>query len=157
FLDEVPEGVKVGLVSFSDGANVEIAPTSDLDSVRAAVQRLQPGGGTALGDAIARSADLAHSSVQQSEPSSSTTTEGAPAIVLLLSDGANSTGSLEPSAGAQVAEKDGVPIYTVALGTPTGTVQIDPQDGSGVQTIPVPPDPETLQQVSSETGGHFFD
>lgn len=157
FLDEVPDGVKVGLVSFSDGANVEIAPTTDLDSVRAAVQRLQPGGGTALGDAIARSADLAHSSVGPTEPSSGTTTEGAPAVVLLLSDGANSTGSLDPTAGAQVAAKDGVPIHTVALGTPGGTVQIDPQDGSGVQTIPVPPDTATLQQVSSDTGGQYFD
>jgi Ca-activated chloride channel homolog len=156
FLDEVPEGVKVGLVSFSDSANVEIAPTTNLDSVRAAVNRLQPGGGTALGDAIARSADLARSSVQETEQSSDTTTEGAPAVVLLLSDGANSTGTLDPAAGAQVAEKDGVPIHTVALGTPTGTVEIDP-DGNGVQTIPVPPDPETLQQVSSDTGGQFFD
>ena len=155
FLDEVPEGVKVGLVSFSDGANVEIAPTTDLDQVRAAVARLQPGGGTALGDAIARSADLARSSVQATDQSSGTT-EGAPAVVLLLSDGANSTGSLDPQAGAQVAEKDGVPIHTVALGTADGTVTIDP-DGNGMQTIPVPPDPQTLQQVSSVTGGRFFD
>ena len=92
----------------------------------------------------------------QANDQSSGTTEGAPAVVLLLSDGANSTGSLDPQAGAQVAEKDGVPIHTVALGTADGTVTIDP-DGNGMQTIPVPPDPETLQQVSSVTGGRFFD
>ena len=49
-----------------------------------------------------------------------------------------------------------MPIHTVALGTADGTVTIDP-DGNGMQTIPVPPDLETLQQVSSVTGGRFFD
>jgi Ca-activated chloride channel family protein len=169
FLDQVPENVKVGLVTFASGVDVQVNPTTDRDAVRVAIDGLQPGGGTALGDAIARSADVAASSVQDDasaaegafSPASVSggedEEEAPPAVVLLLSDGANSVGRLEPQDAAQLAAQQGVPIDTVALGTPDGQVTIDPQDGTEPQTIPVPPDPETLQAVSDATGGRFFD
>jgi len=164
FLEQVPEEVKVGLVTFSSGVDVQVTPTTDRDAVRVALDGLQPGGGTALGDAIARSADVAATSVQDSSadvpttPASTTGEEEAPpAVVLLLSDGANSAGRLEPAEAAQQAASQDVPIDTVALGTADGQVTVDPEDGSGPQTIPVPPDPETLQAVSDATGGQFFD
>ena len=48
-----------------------------------------------------------------------------------------------------------MPIYTVALGTENGTIQ-GPDGYGGVRTIRVPPDPETLKQVATLTGGKFF-
>jgi Ca-activated chloride channel homolog len=75
--------------------------------------------------------------------------------VLLLSDGANSTGS-EPLAILDEAKEAGVPIYTIALGTPDGTVDIT-NDYGETQTYDVPPDPETLKRVAEETGGRFFE
>jgi Ca-activated chloride channel family protein len=159
FLDRVPKDVRVGLVTFSTGVDVQVAPTTDHGSVRAAVQQLSPGGGTALGDAIARSAEVAKASVQNSDAQATpTNADGSTkpsAVVLLLSDGKNSTGLLQPDEAAKQAAAAGVPVNTVALGTAGGVVTVDP--GTGPQTIAVPPDPEALKMVSSATGGQFFD
>jgi Ca-activated chloride channel family protein len=74
---------------------------------------------------------------------------------ILLSDGANSVGQNEPLDAAQRAKTLGVPIYTIALGTPTGQVTVQDQFGQDV-TLDVPPDTETLSQIASTTGGKAF-
>ena len=56
---------------------------------------------------------------------------------------------------AEEARKAKIPVYTVALGTATGTIESKRPDGSTVST-PVPPDPETLKQVAERTGGKAF-
>jgi Ca-activated chloride channel homolog len=75
---------------------------------------------------------------------------------ILLSDGANSTGQAEPLDAAQEAADEGMPIYTIALGTPDGVVEVQDQFGQ-LQELQVPPDTETLKQVADMTGGKFFD
>ncbi len=78
-----------------------------------------------------------------------------PAAILLLSDGASNAGRLQPLEAAQRAQQAGIPIYTIALGTPDGTLVS--QDRFGRQHLtPVPPDPSTLQQIAETTGGQFF-
>ena len=51
---------------------------------------------------------------------------------------------------------DGVPIYTIALGTPDGSIQVRDDLGQ-LQTVPVPPDTETLRQIADTTGAKAFD
>jgi Ca-activated chloride channel family protein len=51
---------------------------------------------------------------------------------------------------AQQAKQLGVPVYTVSLGTPEGTVP-----GNGAP-FPVPPDPDTMRQVAQISGGRFY-
>ena len=75
---------------------------------------------------------------------------------VVLSDGANSTGTLEPIDAAQRAAELGVPIYTIALGTQDGTVDVPNQFGM-LESMPVPPDPETLATIAEMTGGRFFE
>ncbi len=75
---------------------------------------------------------------------------------ILLSDGANSVGETEPLAAADRAAAMGVPIYTIALGTPAGTVDVPDQFGQ-IHTLDVPPDKQTLQQIADKTGGTAFD
>jgi Ca-activated chloride channel homolog len=83
--------------------------------------------------------------------------EGAPVVAtVLLSDGANSTGALEPVDAAEQAAALGVPIYTIALGTSEGVVDV-PNDFGFLQPLSVPPDPETLAKVAEITGGRFFE
>lgn len=88
------------------------------------------------------------------------------ASILFLSDGAQTRGILAPFEGADQAKAAGVPVYTVALGTPQGTVTGrfgwgpgGPDPGApnfgGEQVIPVPPDPETLRDIADTTGGEF--
>jgi Ca-activated chloride channel family protein len=75
---------------------------------------------------------------------------------VLLSDGANSMGTTEPLDAAEEAAAAGMPIYAIALGTANGTVDVRDQLGQ-LQTIEVPPDTETLQQIAEITGGRFFE
>jgi Ca-activated chloride channel family protein len=84
--------------------------------------------------------------------------------ILLLSDGAQTRGQLLPLEGADRAKAAGIPVYTVALGTPNGTLQFGfqrpPQGfpggfGQG-RRVPVPPDPDTLRAIANHTGGQFF-
>ena len=150
FVKGLPEGFKVGLVSFSDQADVVLPPTRDHDRAVEALTTLQADNGTALGDAITRSVDLGLTT-----RTSDAAPKGTPLIVLLLSDGANTTGDTEPLAAADIAAQDKVPVYTVALGTDAGTITLTSQDGVE-RTYRVPPDPSTLSAVAERTGGKFF-
>ena len=151
FLDDVPDRFRVGLVSFSSAVRVLEEPTDDRDAVRSSLDSIQGDIGTALGDAIEASVALAD------DPNATEDNVGEKPLfaVLLLSDGANTTGS-EPLAVVDEAKEAGVPIYTIALGTPSGTVDVTDDYGE-TQTVNVPPDPATLKQIADETGGRFFE
>src|SRR3954447_26859440 len=89
-------------------------------------------------------------------PSGGTDDKGTPlTAVVLLSDGKSSTGQLDPMDAADEAAQAGVPVYTIALGTDKGSVEVTDQFGQP-QTIPVPPDPATLADVAERTGARFF-
>ncbi len=83
--------------------------------------------------------------------------------ILFLSDGAQTRGILEPVQGAELAKEACFPVYTVALGTPEGTIRRGFGFGGGFgqgpgdpnELIPVPPDPETLRGIAETTGGEF--
>jgi Ca-activated chloride channel family protein len=154
FLDRVPDRLKVGLVTFSDGADVVVAPTDDHDTVRSAVDSLAAGGATAIGDAIAASARLG--SQGDATLAADRNGEDAPLVVLLLSDGEPSPDTMDPLQAAEEAQGQGVRIYTVALGTDEGTVTLTDQLGNE-EVVPVPPDRETLSQIAELSGGQFFD
>jgi Ca-activated chloride channel family protein len=138
-LDRVDAEVRVGLVSISTSARTLVRPTTDHDAVRAALLGLQPFGGTAMGDALLRALD----DIQAARPAG-------PARVLLLSDGANSTGS-DPSEAAREAATRDVPILAVAVGTPTGTVRGLGPDQYAPRTFP--PDLHQLADLAGQTGG----
>jgi Ca-activated chloride channel family protein len=154
FVDGLPDGFRVGVVSFSNEADVVVPPTADHDEALRGLSALRADNGTALGDAIARSVDLGVTSLD--EQLAAAKDSETPVVVLLLSDGANTTGDYEPLEAAQKAKDAGVPVYTVALGTDEGTVQ-GPDGYGGMRTIRVPPDPETLSKVAELTGGKFFE
>ena len=151
FLDKPPERFRVGLVSFSSSVQVLEEPTDDRTAVRSSLAAIEGDIGTALGDAIVTSVGLAPEAEEQKKLAG-----GKPLFaVLLLSDGANSTGS-EPLDVLDEAKKAGVPVYTIALGTDAGTVEIT-NDLGQTQTFAVPPDRETLRKVAEETGGRYFE
>jgi Ca-activated chloride channel family protein len=151
FIDKAPSHFEIGLVSFSTSAHVIAPPTTDRNQVRVGLQTLQARGGTAMGEAI----NAAVASIQASQANGTASPDGPPAVLLLLSDGASTIGASPVEAARQAAGVD-VTIFTVALGTPDGVVEI--ADGTGgSRRIPVPPDPVTLRQVADVTGGRFYD
>ena len=134
FLDELPDNYSVGIVSFSTSADPVLPPTIDRDAARTALAELRLGTGTAIGNAITRSVDLALDQRPGERPQPRTAGRS-PAAVLLLSDGAQTAGDIQPLPAAQRARRLGVPVSTVALGTGNavgrGAAPRRPQGASG--------------------------
>jgi len=148
FLQELPEGYRVGMVSFAQSAQTVLPATANRQTAQAALRNLRTGDGTALGEGIARAIQVA-----QKVPAEAG--KKPPASILVLSDGAQTQGVLEPKAAAQSARKLRIPVYTVAFGTDQGVVEVVDDNGFR-QRVTVPPDPPTLREVSQLTGGRFY-
>jgi Ca-activated chloride channel family protein len=182
FLDRVPGDLRVGLVVFAGDTQLATPPTKDHDLVREAVDTIDSFGvfrGTAIGDALAKAVEVGERAIQEPEPAGDEVAqrssdelsrslaqaagceENGPASILFLSDGAQTRGYLQPLEGAALARDACIPVYTIALGTPEGTIERgsfgfgSAPDPWGSQTIPVPPDPETLRRIAEVTGGEF--
>jgi Ca-activated chloride channel family protein len=167
FLETVPPTVRVGVVTFSAGAEVLATPGDGRQAALAALDRFQTQPATAMGDALELAIVVAQAHMGTETQG---TTEGSatpptatpagqppapPAAILLLSDGAQTAGRAQPLDAAAAARRLGIPVHTIALGTPNGTIESPEAPGSG-QLLPVPPDEPTLRQIAEVTGGRFF-
>ncbi len=152
FAEQLPEEVNLGLVSFSQTASVRVPPTEDREAVEQGIEGLEAEGGTAMGDGLAAAVDaVGEVAATPGE------TEDPPAVIVLLSDGESTVGLTDPLQAAGQARDQGVPVFTVALGTDAGTVTQTPPGEVFPVTIPVPPDRETLRRVAQITGGQSFE
>lgn len=146
FLDAVPREVRVGAVIFNHRVQSLEQPTTGRAPVRRALERLRPSGGTATGEAIASSLGLLERAGTGGRP--------APSAIVLLSDGASTHGR-DPLPFADEAARMRIPIYTVALGTDAGTIEVETPNG--VRQRSVPPDRETLRRLAQTSGGRYFE
>jgi Ca-activated chloride channel family protein len=142
FVTQLPQGLKVGLISFNASAHVLVAPTADHPTVLAAINGLQLGSGTATADAISQA--LAAAAAQPADA----TGLKAPVAIVLMSDGSPTIGLRGASPEASVATETarakaaGIPIDTIAFGTTS-----DPR---------VPADPAAMATIASGSGGKAF-
>jgi Ca-activated chloride channel homolog len=146
FLASVPGSVRVGLLEFNTKVILLQSPTTDHALVHSALAQLRVTGGTAIGDAL-RTALRMLAGVPR---------EGGkqpPSAIVLLSDGASDVGS-DPLTAAQQAAAEHVPVYTVELGTPNGT--ITEKRGTQTVTVPVPPNPQQLAEIAHISRGQAF-
>jgi Ca-activated chloride channel family protein len=150
--DELPENFRLGLVTFADDADIQAPPTTDRDPIKAGLDRLRAIGGTAMATGLQRSIELARTPVPDEDGDG---TRRLPAVIVLLSDGKDTQSSVDPLEVARQAKQLNIPIFTIALGTPTGEVEVQDQFGM-TQRIPVPPDTETLREIARITGGRYF-
>lgn len=144
FLDDVPKQIRVGAVAFSSTAATLQTPSTDRQSVKDVLGTLLPAGGTATGTGL-------EAALRALRPPGDRIAAKTPSAIVLLSDGAATSGS-PPDQVAERSGRAGIPIYTIALGTPDGSITTP--DG---QELAVPPDPEALQQIARESHGRFFD
>lgn len=148
FLGKLPEDYRVGMVSFAQSANAVLPATANRAAAQAALRNLRTGEGTALGEGIARALQVAQRVPLEKG-------KKPPAAILVLSDGAQTQGVLEPLQAAQRAKKLRIPVYTVAFGTAQGVVEVVDDNGFK-QRVTVPPDAPTLRRVAQATGGRFY-
>jgi len=155
FLKNAPDSLRVGIVAFSNEAQVVVSPTLDRQQLTDGIDLLEPAFGTAIGDALARAVELARTTTATAGQTGGAQVKDAEgralASILLLSDGFQTRGLLSPGQGAERARTAGIPVFTIALGTEGGTI-VDRE-----QVIPVPPDRETLAAIAEYTGGESFD
>jgi Ca-activated chloride channel homolog len=147
FIASVPARVNLGVLAFNQTPRVLQSPTRDRFDVSAAIERMTPSGGTATGEAIASATNVLRRVPGELG-------RRPPSAIVLLSDGASTSGR-DPVAAAQAAGRLHIPVYTVALGTSSGQIQV-PRRGGGTRTQAVPPDPQSLAQVAQASGGQGF-
>lgn len=142
-IDKLPGNAQVGLVIFNAQAQVIAPLTSDKGSVKDVLGSLQPGGGTAIGDAIQASVAQLASIVDPNGPKSQNY-----ARVILLTDGSSNTGIDNTTAAANAARAH-IPVDTIGIGSRNQTVMVQGVAVDGV-------DEQALQQISSATGGRYY-
>jgi Ca-activated chloride channel family protein len=140
---------RIGLVAFSGEALTQVPLTTDYAVVTQAINALQPGqleDGTAIGTAIATAANRLKDS------------PGASRVMVLLTDGVNNRGSIDPRTAARAAAAVGVRIYAIGVGTegmapvPVGRGLF----GLRYEMRPVEIDDALLTEVARLTGGRYF-
>ena len=157
--------LRVGLVTFAGDVSVAATPTHDrarLHRSVASITRWQAGGGTAIGDALARAVELARDAFAEpgTAPAAGNASLGGAkgaVTILFLSDGRQNRGLLAPAEGAARAAQAGIPVFTVALGTDRpdagGGIGMGGYGGVGFNRVP---DRATLRAISETTGGEYF-
>src|SRR5687768_97792 len=140
---------RIGVVAFSGEALTQVPLTTDYPVVTQAINSLQPGqleDGTAIGTAIATSANRLRDA------------PGASRVMVLLTDGVNNRGSIDPRTAARAAAALGIRIYTIGVGTegmapvPVGRGLF----GLRYEMRPVEIDDALLNEVARMSGGRYF-
>ena len=150
FVQGLPDGVQVGLVTFDTSARLVVAPTSDHEQLLASLGSLAVGPGTATAAGIQTSL-AAIAGVPQGDSG-----KPAPRAIVLMSDGTPTVaeGDQDPVEAANAAAADaataGVPIDTIAFGTADGTVRSQGRD------VPVPTDTGAMAAIAQASGGKAF-
>ncbi|MFL5962463.1 MAG: VWA domain-containing protein [Gaiellaceae bacterium] len=151
FVDMLPKGYRMSVVTFSDHAAVSTPATHDLTLVRGAIASARSGPqGTALAEAVSRAVDVGRAVKGQAQNQ-----KRPPAIVVLFSDGGQTAGRMTPAQAAAKAKKAGIPVSTVAVGTPDGVV-VQLLRGGLTERIPVPVQPASLQSIAAGSAGRFY-
>jgi Ca-activated chloride channel family protein len=144
FLDDVPSEVRVGVVTFNHAIRTMEPPSRDRAAVRDILEQVRPRGGTATGEALAGALGLVEGRGGRH----------APAALVLLSDGASTHGR-DPLPLADTAARRRIPIYTVALGTDAGTIEVETP--AGTRERAVPPDRDMLRRLAASSDGRYFE
>lgn len=139
---------RVSLVIFSGEAFTQVPLTTDHQMIYTLFREIESGmieDGTAIGDGLATSV----SRLKDSDAISK--------VIILLTDGVNNSGSLDPRTAAELAKMFGIRVYTIGVGT-QGFAPYPVQTPYGVQMqqMEVQIDEELLQQIASTTGGQYF-
>ncbi len=140
---------RIGINVFARESFTVVPPTLDYRLVKDLLETVDLGmvrDGTAIGMGIATSANRLRDSRAESK------------VIILLTDGMNNAGEIDPVTAGEIAASFGIRIYTIGVGT-RGTAPYpidDPIFGRRYQNVPVEIDEEMLQQIAGLTGGQYW-
>ncbi|MCE1200891.1 MAG: VWA domain-containing protein [Bacteroidia bacterium] len=142
------QGDRIGLVIFSGESFTQVPLTTDHSVVLNMLSAVKSGmidDGTAIGDGLATAVARLRESTAISK------------VVILLTDGINNSGSIDPITAAEMAKVFGVRVYTVGVGS-YGTAPYPVQTPFGIQLadMPVEIDEPLMQEISARTDGRYF-
>lgn len=139
---------KIGLVVFARDSFTQCPLTIDYSVLRNLLKDIKSGminDGTAIGNAIANGVNRLKDSKAKSK------------VMILITDGVNNAGEVDPVTAAQIAETFGIRIYTIGVGTRgEAPYPFKTALGTQYQMVPVEIDESLLQQISGMTGGRYF-
>ena len=142
FIDRLPKSFNVGVVTFAGSAAVVHQPDTDHQAAHASLQNVTTEPSTAIGEGV-------FTSLNQIRSLTGSDQKHIPARIVLLSDGTNTVGR-SPDEAARAAAAAGVPVSTIAYGTPDGVLDMDGEQ------IPVPVDSTALAKLAQTTGGTAY-
>jgi Ca-activated chloride channel family protein len=139
---------RIGLVVFAGQSFTQCPMTLDYRVLKNLLRQVKPGmveDGTAIGMAIAQGVNRLKDSKAKSR------------VMILLTDGVNNRGEIDPITAAQIAQTYDLRIYTIGVGT-VGEAPYPVQTPWGIryQNVPVDVDEKTLQKIAELTGGQYF-
>lgn len=139
---------RIGLVVFAGQSFTQCPMTLDYRVLKNLIRQVKPGvveDGTAIGMGIAQGVNRLKESKTKSK------------VMILLTDGVNNKGEIDPITASQIAQTFGIRIYTIGVGT-IGEAPYPVQTPFGIryQNVPVDVDEKTLQKIAELTQGQYF-
>src|SRR5688572_1232979 len=140
---------RIGLVAFAGEALTQVPVTLDYPVIEQAIMDLKIGSledGTAIGSGLATAVNRLRRAPDKSK------------VILLLTDGENNKGLIDPRTAAATAAAFGIKVYTIGVGT-IGEAPIPTGRGLGgfrYELLPVRIDEPLLREIAAKTGGRYF-
>ncbi len=139
---------RVGLVIFSGESFTQVPITIDHQVLKEQLSKIKSGllvDGTAIGMGLATGVDRLRASKAKSR------------VLILLTDGVNNTGLIDPSTALEIAKSYKVRVYTIGVGSKgTAPYPVQTPMGTQKQMMPVQIDEALLQKIAKETGGKYY-
>lgn len=141
---------RIGLATFAGEAFAQCPLTTDHDVVKDFISKLQCGtldDGTAIGMGLASAVNRLKESVAESK------------VIILLTDGMNNAGYIQPDMASNLAKEFGIRVYTIGVGTRGQAYAPVSRNRRGefiFRLSPVEIDEELLRTIASDTGGRYF-
>lgn len=142
------KGDRVGLVVYEGEAYTACPATLDYPMLKKQIENVQPGflePGTAIGNGLGVAVTRLRSDSLKSK------------VIILLTDGSNNAGTIEPLDAARLAKAKKCKVYTIGVGSQgMAPTPVMTPFGISYENLPVEIDESTLQAIADETGGKYF-
>ncbi len=147
FISERPND-RIGLVVYEGEAYTQAPLTNDHSLLIDLLEKVKTGmvaQGTAIGAGLITSVNRLRESTAKSK------------VIILLTDGVNNTGDIDPVTAAQIANEFGIRVYTIGVGkNGTAPYPVKTMFGTSMQQMPVEIDEDLLVEIAEITGGEYF-